>query len=119
MTMLLMSAMEADVEPVPGKEGWFRLTATGIVPSDYMNAIECIDDVKDTGGEVFLEAKIEGMHDERDDLEEDDPRFNYEANGNFAVTLEDGKYKMVMDVNFPEAVLFQKMVEHYAAKETA
>jgi len=109
--MLLLDAIEAEVEPVPGKEGWFRLTGKDILLVDYPNAVDYIEDAEQAGRVIHRDARIEGMHDKHD-VAEADPRFNGEGNDeNFAVIEKAGKYTMVMDVNFPEAALLRHLIK--------
>jgi hypothetical protein len=109
--MLLLEAIEAEVEPVPGKAGWFRLTGRDILLVDYPNAIDYIEDAEEAGRVVHHAARIEGMHDKHD-VAETDPRFNGEGNGdNFAVIEKNGHYTMVLDVNFPEAALLRHLIK--------
>lgn len=109
--MLLLDAIEAEVVPVPGKDGWFRLTGKDILMVDYPNAIDYIEDAEQAGQVVHHEARIEGMHDEREEILDSDPRFNYEGEKNFAVIEKNGKYTMVLDMNYPEAVILRQLVK--------
>lgn len=109
--MLLLDAIEAEVEPVQGKEGWFRLTGQNILLVDYPNAVDYIEDAQQAGRVVHYDACIEGMHDKYD-VAEEDPRFNGEGNGeNFAVIEQAGKFTLVLDMNWPEAVLLRHLVK--------
>lgn len=108
--MLLLDAIEAEVEPVPSKEGWFRLTGQNILLVDYPNAVDYIEDAEQAERIVHRDACIEGMHD-RHDCADADPRFNHESNENFAVIEKDGRFTLVLDVNLPEAVLLRHLVK--------
>lgn len=109
--MLLLDAIEAAVEPVQGKEGWFRLTGQDILLVDYPSALDYIEDAEQAGRVVHRDARIQGMHDEYD-VAEKDPRFNGEGNDeHFAVVEKGGKFVMVLDVNFPEGALLRHLVK--------
>jgi hypothetical protein len=106
-----VGAIEAEVEPVKGKKGWFRLTGKDILLVDYPNAIDYIEDAEQAGRVVHRDARIVGMH-YKHDVAEADPRFNGEGNDeNFAVIENAGKYTMVLDVNLPEATLLRHLVK--------
>jgi hypothetical protein len=109
--MLLLDAIEAEVVPVPGKDGWFRLTGIDILMLDYPNAIDYIEDAEQAGQVVHHDARIEGMHDERAECLDSDPRFNHEGEMNFAVIEKDDKYTMVLDMNWPEAVILRQLIK--------
>jgi hypothetical protein len=109
--MLLMDAIEAEVEPVKGKKGWFRLTGKDILLVDYPNAIDYIEDAEQAGRVIHHMARIEGMHDEREECLDSDPRFNYQGEKNFAVIEKDGKYTMVLDMNWPETVVLRQLIK--------
>ena len=109
--MLLMDGIEAEVEPVQGKKGWFRLTGRDILLLDYPNAIDYIEYAEEEGLVVHENPRIEGMHDDHEECLDTDPRFNHEANKNFAVIERNGKYTLVLDINWPEAVLLRYLIK--------
>jgi hypothetical protein len=67
---------------------------------------------------VFRDARIVGIHDNFPDIFDDDPRFNHRSNDDFAVVQDiDGKYTMVMNVNWPEYVLFEHVTKQAEGDE--
>lgn len=118
--MFLYKGMSAEVEPVPGKRGWFQLTGRHIerwtMPMEealpQMGATQ-----KDRG------AKILGIHDADDEIAVADPRFNWEnceSHPQFAVIKQaDGTYRMYLAVNQAEYVLFRFLAPHEAKDDEA
>lgn len=109
--MLLMDGIEAEVVPVEGKDGWFRLTGKNILLLDYPNAIDYIEDAEQAGHVVHHDALIEGMHDERSECLDTDPRFNHEGDKNFAVIEKNGTFTMVLDTGWPETILLRHLIK--------
>ncbi len=103
MTMILANTIVAEVEPVPGKAGWFQLTGKDITRNTMMPASE---EIAECPGIVHRHAKIVGIHGDWD-VEFLDPRFNDEEGQEFAVLEVRGMYRMVLDVNRPEYVILR------------
>jgi hypothetical protein len=111
--MFLYNGMGAEVEPVPGKPGWFQLTGRHI-ERWTMPMEEALPEMGVT--EEDMKAKIVGIHDMDPEIAERDPRFNWENNednASFAVIKQrDGTYRMFLAVNQAEYVLFRFLAPH-------
>jgi len=109
--MLLLDAIEAEVVPAQDRANWFRLTGRNILLVDYPNAVDYIEDAEQAGYVVHRDVFIEGMHEERPESLETDPRFNGEYNEHFAVIEKNGQFTLVLDTNWPEAFLLRYLVK--------
>jgi hypothetical protein len=119
--MFLFSGIRAEVEPVPGKSGWFQLTG--------FNIERWTVDVSDTFGdlergevEVDHNAKILGIHSRDPEIALRDPRFNHEndpesGGASFGVYVEAGKMWMLLAVNQAEYAIFRFLCPHEAGAD--
>lgn len=114
--MFLFNNVAAQVEPVPGKTGWFQLTGRDI--KRWSGDVGDHQPYRNEG--VVKNPKILGIHDFDEDIERHDPRFNHE-NGTdaqtgdttfFVVKLQDGTYRMHLAVNRAEHVLLRFLCPH-------
>lgn len=102
MTMVLVNGITADVEPVPGRNGWFQLNGKGIQAIEvYSDASEYLSDTSDTQIE---DAKLLGIHGTPLEVEDLDPRLTREGDADdeyhFAILRrDDGSHYLVMSVN--------------------
>lgn len=109
--MLLKDAIQAEVEPVPNRDGWFEITGKQIFLVDFSDALGYIRDAEKKGYAIHRDARIQGMHDEQPECLETDPRFSQVPNNNFAVVQDgQGQFVMVLDINWPESWLFRNLV---------
>jgi hypothetical protein len=105
MAMMLLDTVCAEVEPVPGRVGWFQLTGRNIRRAVAFE--EFLAGCKSGTDEVVKDARVLGLHDEEAVISDDD-RFNGRLQGAFAVIRQGaGGYLMVLDVHLPEAVLLR------------
>lgn len=114
--MFLMNGMRAEVEPVPGKKGWYQLTGKHI-ERWTMPVEETAAGLLGSGVKLNFEARISGIHDFDPEIELRDPRFNHENhedNASFFVYTEesDGRTYMVLAVNQAEYALFRFLAPH-------
>lgn len=113
--MFLYNGMSAEVEPVPGRKGWFQLTGRHI--ERWTQPMEEATPEMANGPEDY-EAKVLGIHDVDPEISENDPRFNWENNedrASFAVIKHrDGTYRMYLAVNQAEYALFRFLAPHEA-----
>lgn len=118
MTMFLFNGIRAEVEPVPGQEGWYQLTGRHI-ERWTMDVGDSFGDIESCGP-VNYEARIRGIHDMDDEIALRDPRFNSEndpENGEAAFGVyegEDGRTYMLLTVNQAEYALFRFLCPHEA-----
>ncbi len=116
--MFLYSGMRAEVEPVPGKKGWFQLTGQHI-ERWTVDVQGTFGDLKAAKIKVNYRAKIFGIHDRDPEIALHDPRFNYENDpdrgASFGVYTEAGRTYMLLAVNQAEYVLFRFLAPHEAA----
>jgi hypothetical protein len=105
MAMMLLDTVCAEVEPVPGREGWFQLTGRNIRRAVAFE--EFMAGCKAGTDRVIQDARVLGMHDQESVIADDD-RFNGRLQGSFAVIKQGaGGHLMVLDVHLPEAVLLR------------
>ena len=103
--MMLLDTVCAELEPVPGKDGWFQLTGRNMLRA--LGYEECLAGCKAGVDAIVSDARVLGFHDQESVLR-DDPRFNGSAEGSFAVIRkQDGSWLMVLDVHLPEATLLR------------
>jgi hypothetical protein len=116
MTMFLMNTMSAEVEPTGGLKGWFQLTGHKICrETAYADVADVLGDVAD---DVVHGAKIVGIHDADEEIEQQDPRFNDPDEPGFGVVkLGDGTYRMYLAVNRAEYVMFRHLAKNEAGEE--
>lgn len=109
MTMLLYTTISFPVVPSKKGEGWFEISGRP-VRADYSGANEYYGDFPEA---AVPGAKIVGLHDVYEDLEED-PRFEDPDSEDPAFVIfkwEDGSYEAAVDVNAPEALLFNYIID--------
>lgn len=122
MTMFLFSGIRAEVEPVPGKKGWYQLTGKRI-ERWTMDVSDTFGDLEECGGvKVDHKAQILGIHSRDPEIALDDPRFNREndpkrGGATFGVYTEVGTTWMLMAVNQAEYVIFRFLCPHEAGAE--
>lgn len=102
---MLIDTVCAEVEPVPGLDGWFQLTGRNICRALAFE--EFFSGVKAGVDAIVAGAQVLGFHDQ-EAIVRDDDRFNGRLEGSFAVIRrQDGGFLMVLDVNLPEATLLR------------
>lgn len=102
---MLLDTVCAEVEPVPGRGGWFQLTGRNIVRALAFE--EFLSGCKAGVDAVVPGARVLGFHDQ-EAIVRDDDRFNGRIGGSFAVIRkQDGSFLMVLDVHLPEATLLR------------
>lgn len=115
--MFLFSGIRAEVEPVPGKKGWYQLTGKHI-ERWTVDVSDTFGDLRAGKVKVKHNAKIRGIHNVDPEIELRDPRFNHENNegeGNtFGVYTEAGRTYMLLAVNQAEYALFRFLCPHEA-----
>jgi hypothetical protein len=105
MAMMLLDTVCAEVEPVPGRKGWFQLTGRNIRRAVAFE--EFLTGCKTGTDHIVADARVLGLHDEESVISGDD-RFNGRLQGSFAVIKQgSGGHLMVLDVHMPEAVLLR------------
>lgn len=114
--MFLMDGIRAEVEPVPGRDGWYQLTGKEICRWTH-DVGETYSELSDGDVEVNLEARLLGVHSFSEEIEEEDPRFNYQNspdNASFFVYKDpqNGKTYMILAVNRAEYALFRFLCPH-------
>jgi hypothetical protein len=77
--MFLFSGIRAEVEPVPGKQGWYQLTGKHI-ERWTVDVSDTFGDLRAGKVKVKHNAKIRGIHNVDPEIELRDPRFNHENN---------------------------------------
>lgn len=114
--MFLMNTIQAEVEPVPGQNGWYQLTGKkiqreGMDPTDLLNELR--DDER-----LIPDAKLLGVHSFDEEIADRDPRFNDPDEPGFGVTKEeDGTYTMYLACNRAEYALFRFLVPMAGGEE--
>lgn len=106
MTMFLYNLIQAEVEPVPGQDGWFQLTGKKIL----RNGMDPVDMLKELAEyEVLVpDAKLLGVHDYDEEIEYKDPRFADLDEPGFGVAKEkDGTFTAYLACNRAEWVFFR------------
>ena len=116
--MFIADTISAQVEPVPGKKGWFQLTGRKILR--WHGEVAGLLPWENQG--VVKNPRIKGIHDYDEEIELRDPRFNHENqlhdDPTFAVFKErDGTYTMALAVNRAEFVLLRFLCPHEAGAE--
>lgn len=118
--MFLVNGIRAEVEPVPKKKGWYQLTGKHI-ERWTMDVSDTFMDLDTCDAKVDYQAKILGIHDHDPELEQRDPRFNYEndpENGaSFGVFTEGERTYMLLAVNQAEYVIFRFLCPHEAGDD--
>ena len=117
MTMFLTNVMSAEVELAGGLPNWFQLTGHKICRE---TAYACTPDALCDSGEenLIVGAKLVGVHDADEEIETQDPRFNNPDEPGFGVVkLNDGSYRMYLEVNRAEYVLFRFLARNEAGEE--
>lgn len=114
--MFLMNGIRAEVEPVPGRKGWFQLTGKHI-ERWTVDVSDTFGDLENADITVNYVAKIWGIHSEDDEIALKDPRFNHEndsENGeaSFGVYTELGRMFMLLAVNQAEYAIFRFLIPH-------
>jgi len=106
MTMFLYNLIQAEVEPVPGKEGWFQLTGKKIL-RNRMDPVDMLNELAEY--EVLVpDAKLLGVHDYDEEIEYKDPRFADLDEPGFGVAKEkDGTFTVYLACNRAEWVFFR------------
>ena len=105
---MLLDTICADVEPVPGRVGWFQLTGRNVVRAVALG--EFFDGCRAGIDRRVPDAMVLGLHDQPALLEDDD-RFNGTDTDSFAVIERcDGRFVMVLEVHMAEAVLFRFVI---------
>lgn len=105
MTMFLLNTVQAEVEPVPGQPGWFQLTGKGIA-RDWEPCEELLIGNRELGN-LIEGARLLGLHNVDDDIEDQDPRFNDEDAPGFGVVKHNSGYTMYLACNRAEYVLIR------------
>ena len=72
--MFLFSGIRAEVEPVPGKKGWYQLTGKHI-ERWTVDVSDTFGDLRAGKVKVKHNAKIRGIHNVDPEIELRDPRF--------------------------------------------
>lgn len=104
--MFLMNTIQAEVEPVPGQDGWFQLTGKKI-QREGMDPTELLCELRDDE-RLIPDAKLLGVHDVDEEIADMDPRFNDEEQPGFGVTKEeDGTYTAYLACNRAEYAFFR------------
>jgi len=120
--MFLFSGIRAEVEPVPGKKGWYQLTGKHI-ERWTVDVGDTFGDLRGTKCKVNHDAKVLGIHNIDPEIELRDPRFNHENNAEdghtFGVYTEAGRTYMLLAVNQAEYALFRFLCPHEAGGEEA
>lgn len=119
--MFLFDGIRAEVEPVPGRTGWYQLTGKEICRWTH-DVGDTYEELSDLGAEVDLEARLMGVHSFSEEIEEGDPRFNDDNtpdNPSFFVYKDNksGKTYMVLAVNRAEYALFRFLCPHAEGAE--
>lgn len=105
---MLLDTISSEVEPVPGRPGWFQLTGREIVRG--LSWGEFLEGCPTGVDRPVSDAKVLGIHDQPAVLE-DDVRFNGTDPASFAVIQrQNGRFAMVLEVHMVEAVLFRFLV---------
>ena len=105
---MLLDTICGEVEPVPGRPGWFQLTGRHIVRAVALG--EFLAGCRVGVDRPVADAKVLGLHDQPALLEDDD-RFNGADRDSFAVIeRSDGRFFMVLEVHMAEAVLFRFLI---------
>lgn len=123
MTMFLMNGIRAEVEPVPGKNGWFQLTGRKI-QRWTVDVSDTFSDMELSAVEVNHDAKIFGIHSQDSEIAVRDPRFNHEndpkgGGATFGVFEEGGTLWMLIAVNQPEYAIFRFLCPHESGYDDA
>jgi len=105
---VMVDTLRAEVEPVPGREGWFQLTGR-----EFLRAVawdEFLRGVRDGADRIVEGARVLGLHDQ-ETLITDDPRFN-SRNPEACRVLQraDGRYALILELNLAEATLLRFIV---------
>lgn len=119
--MFLFDGMRAEVEPVLGREGWYQLTGREICRWTH-DVGDTYTELTERDVEVNLEARLMGVHSFSEEIEEEDPRFNYQNspdNPSFFVYQDQksGKTYMILQVNRAEYALFRFLCPHAEGPE--
>ncbi|MEJ5999736.1 hypothetical protein [Paucibacter soli] len=119
--MFLFNGIRAEVEPVPGEEGWYQLTGKHI-QRWTMDVADTAGDLLSCNVEINCNARIRGIHSWDPEIELRDPRFNHEndeENASFFVYTErgDGRTYMILAVNQAEYAIFRHLVPHESGEE--
>ena len=118
--MFLYSGIRAEVEPVPGKAGWYQLTGKHI-ERWTVDVSDTFGDLKASKVKVNYKAKVMGIHNVDPDIANQDPRFNHENNSvrgySFGVYTEAGRTYMLLAVNQAEYTLFRFLCPHEAGED--
>jgi hypothetical protein len=118
--MFLLSGIRAEVEPVPGKAGWYQLTGKHI-ERWTVDVSDTFGDLKASRVNVNYKAKVLGIHNVDPDIATQDPRFNHENNSDrgysFGIYTEAGRTYMLLAVNQAEYTLFRFLCPHEAGED--
>lgn len=107
MTMFLFNTIRGEVEPVPGKDGWFQLTGKKIT----RECQPCEDILHDIDMIVVKDARLLGVHDFDEEIEYKDPRFNELDEPGFGVVKwDDNTYTAYLACNRPEYAFMRFVV---------
>lgn len=115
MTMLLRKNILVPVEPCPSMgEDWFQICGRPM-QSGCASAEDYLIDMDLDGDARVKSPRIVGLHDLHDDLWED-PRFSDEddeENPSFGVVRAGAGYIMAIDVNVPEGLVLDYLMDQY------
>lgn len=107
--MFLLNTIQAEVEPVPGQDGWFQLTGKRIF-REHMDPTELLEELRDDE-RLIPDAKLLGVHDIDEEIADMDPRFNDEEQPGFGVMKEeDGTFTAYLACNRAEYAFFRFLV---------
>ncbi len=107
--LLLFTTIVCPVEPVPGKNGWYQLTGQGIY---RVHGYDASTYHSDAGDAVIKNARILGIHDDKEILAHDIRVNGYSDDDPSIVVFHDGPggLKAAIDVNSVESVIFRFLV---------
>lgn len=119
--MFLLNGIRAEVEPVPGRKGWYQLTGQHITRWTSPVA-ETAADLEGAGVKVTRNAKLLGIHNVEPEIAQADPRFNGENAGestSFCVFTDERNRRtyMLLAVNQPEYAILRFLVPHESGPE--
>ena len=105
MGPVMVDTVGAQVEPVPGRDGWFQLTGARIVRAvafdEFMAGVHRGED------SVVPGARVIGFHDQAT-LMRDDARFNGQSpEACRVIRRADGDFIMVLEIHAAEATLLR------------
>lgn len=119
--MYLINTIQAEVEPVPGQNGWYQLTGREI-KRWTIPACDTAIELRDAGIQLHTDAKILGVHNVDEEIADGDPRFNEENDPEWPsfYVYTDPKLRktfMMLDVNQAEYAILRFLVPHESGAE--